>query len=154
MNCPNCGAQLDPGAMFCQSCGTRVIEQPRSAYEAPAYAQPQAYAPQPEYAQPAQATVNNYYVQGENIPPQYRVMSGWAYYGLKLLFAVPVIGFVFLMVFTFSRGNLNRRSFARSYWCELLIAVIVLLVVVLILLLTGTLNDVINNIDDLLYQLT
>ena len=45
--------------------------------------------------------------------------------GYTLLFILPVIGQIALLVFTFSDGNINRRSFARSYWCYLLLAAIV-----------------------------
>ena len=48
-------------------------------------------------------------------------MGAWAYFGLRLLYTVPIVGLVFMIVFTFSSGNINRRSFTRSYWCEYLI---------------------------------
>ena len=64
----------------------------------------------------------------------YAPLSPWAYFGLTLLFSVPVVGFVFLIVFSISKGNINRRNFARSYWC----ALILVLIIALILFLTGT----------------
>ena len=68
-----------------------------------------------------------------HLPEQYRPLSPWAYFGLQLLFCIPVVGFVFLIVFSFSRGNINRRNFARSYFCVYVIIGIILL----ICLLTG-----------------
>ena len=68
-----------------------------------------------------------------NLPEQYRPLSPWAYFGLQLRFCVPVVGLVFLIVFSISRGNINRRNFARSYFCVYAIVGIFLL----ICLLTG-----------------
>lgn len=73
----------------------------------------------------------------ENLPANLRVLGPWAYFGLMLLFSVPVVGFVFLIVFSFNKGNLNRRSFARSYFCGLIIALVVVAVIVVIALVTG-----------------
>lgn len=75
-------------------------------------------------------------VSKEDLPPQYRPLSAWAYWGLSLLYTVPIVGFVFMIVFSFSKGNINRRSFTRAYWIHLLIAVII----IAILLLTGVLS--------------
>ena len=66
------------------------------------------------------------------LPEQYRPLSPWAYFGLTILFSVPVVGFVFLIVFSFSRGNINRRNFARSYFCVYVIAAVILLVCALL----------------------
>ena len=74
------------------------------------------------------------------IPEQYRPLSPWAYFGLGLLFSVPVVGFVFLIVFSISRANINRRNFARSYFCGLIIALGVC-AVVLVLMLTGVVSS-------------
>lgn len=74
------------------------------------------------------------------IPEQYRPLSPWAYFGLGLLFNVPVVGFVFLIVFSISRANINRRNFARSYFCGLIIALGVG-AVVFVLMLTGVISS-------------
>ena len=59
---------------------------------------------------------------------QLKPLSAWAYFGLSLLFSVPIVGLVFLIVFSCSSANINRRSFARSYWCGyILVAVVVLI---------------------------
>ena len=70
---------------------------------------------------------------GQNlIPPQYKPLGAWAYFGYSILFAIPIIGFIFLLVFSFSDENINRRNFARSHFCALLIvAVFVLFVLIL-----------------------
>lgn len=57
----------------------------------------------------------------DNLPEQYKPLGAWAYFGLTLLFSVPLVGFIFLIIFSFNSGNINRRNYARSYWCAALI---------------------------------
>ena len=64
---------------------------------------------------------------------RYRPLSPWEYWGLTLLYAVPLIGFIFMIVFSFSDANIHRRNFTRSFWCSLLLV----LVLVIILIATG-----------------
>lgn len=59
---------------------------------------------------------------------QFRPLSPWAYVGYSILFFIPIVGLIFLVVFTFSSRNINRRSFARSYWCSLILVVILIAV--------------------------
>ncbi|MBE5883041.1 MAG: ABC transporter permease [Lachnospiraceae bacterium] len=69
-----------------------------------------------------------------SIPEEYRPISMWGYFGYQLLFAIPCVGFIFLLVFALGgTKNYNLRNFARSYFCVLLISVIL----VLILAMTG-----------------
>ena len=107
MNCPNCGAPLGENERFCTACGTQKA------------------------SAPAQKPLTK-----EDLPDRFRILSPWAYFGLQVLYSVPVVGFIFLLIHTFSSGNLNRRSFARSYWCSLLL-VAVLVVIFLIIAATG-----------------
>ncbi len=67
---------------------------------------------------------------------QYKPLSPWAYFLYSILFAVPVIGFVLLIVFSLNSSNYNRRNFARSYWCILclILALLVLLFLVAVFL--------------------
>ena len=55
-----------------------------------------------------------------------RPITGWGYVGYSLLFAIPVVGFLLLIIFSFDSSHLNRRGYARSYWCWLLIFVLLL----------------------------
>ncbi|MBR6704239.1 MAG: hypothetical protein IKI82_02300 [Lachnospiraceae bacterium] len=65
---------------------------------------------------------------GYNGPERFRPLSPWAYFGYSLLFAIPVIGLICLIIFSLSDTNINRRSFARSFFCGLVIALIISLV--------------------------
>lgn len=57
----------------------------------------------------------------ENENNQYRLLSPWAYVGYGLLFTLPVIGWILAIVFALNDDNLNRRNFARGYWCGVLV---------------------------------
>lgn len=63
--------------------------------------------------------------RGYQIPKEYTPLSPWAYFGYSLLFALPVAGFILLIVYSFDGGNINRRNFARSYFCILVLVLIV-----------------------------
>lgn len=67
-----------------------------------------------------------------NIPNEYRVLSPWAYFGYSILFAIPLVGLICAIVFACDSSNLNRRNFARSYFCGLLIAVILIVLFVVL----------------------
>ena len=62
-------------------------------------------------------------------PSKYRPVSAWGYYGLSLLYLIPVIGWVFFLVFTFHGGNINRRSYTRAIWCRFLVRLIILMLI-------------------------
>jgi len=79
-----------------------------------------------------------------SIPSEYRPLSAWAYFGYSILFAIPVLGFIFLIIYSFSAQNINRRSFARSYFCGL----IIVLVLSLVLIFTGALTAIITAISN------
>ena len=87
---------------------------------------------------------NNYQqnITPETLPPQYRPLGAWAYFGYSLLFSIPIVGFILLIVFSCSSANINRRNFARSYWCWLVIAAIAIAVTVAV---SGTAGLALNN---------
>lgn len=74
-------------------------------------------------------------IPNRQIPSQYQPLSPWAFFGLTILFSIPVVGFIFLIIFSFSDSNLCRRNFARSYWCALLVAIILVVAIVLFYLI-------------------
>lgn len=115
--CTRCGTVTD-GA-FCPKCGGPTV-----AEAAPA---PQVIVNTPA----APRTITK-----EDLPEQYRPLSAWAYWGLTILYAVPIVGFIFLIIHTFNGSNINRRSFARSYWIWTLICVIVSVIAIVIVAAT------------------
>ncbi len=77
------------------------------------------------------------------IDPRYKPLTAWNYFWLQVLFAVPVVGFVFLIVFSISPSNINRRSFARSYFC----CYIVMAIIITILVATGLFGTIMDNLS-------
>lgn len=73
-----------------------------------------------------------------NVPPEFKPMGTWAYIGLTILFSIPIIGLIFLIVFSFSDANINRRNFARSYFCLMVLFIILIVVGVA----TGFIHDI------------
>ena len=73
----------------------------------------------------------------EQLPAEFRPLTAWNYFWLQVLFAIPVVGFVFLIVFSCSGANINRRSFARSYFCYFILVLIIAAVVIGIAVATG-----------------
>ena len=67
-----------------------------------------------------------------SLPDQYRPLSPWAYFGYSILFSIPVVGFIFLVIFSFSKKNINRRNYARSYFCIYLLIIVLAVVAILI----------------------
>ncbi|MBQ7340936.1 MAG: zinc-ribbon domain-containing protein [Oscillospiraceae bacterium] len=135
MFCKHCGTPLEDTVETCPNCGTTLTEVAEPASEVVEIAPGEVVEILPEPvpaaaipAEPVEPTAKVVY----QIPPENEPLSAWSYFWLKVLFSVPIVGFVFLMIFTFHGGNLNRRSFARSYWCGLLVTVIVLAVLALI----------------------
>lgn len=127
--CTVCGVETE-GA-FCPNCGSPVQAQP-APQPAP------RPAPQPVRSEPVH-TVNNYIHQTviteEDLPAKFKPVGTWGYFWLKLLYTVPIVGFVFLIIHSFSNSNINRRNHARSYWCAYIILLIVLIIAFIILLI-------------------
>lgn len=72
-----------------------------------------------------------------NLPNEYRPLSAWAYFGYNLLFAIPLVGFIMLIVFAFDSSNINRRNYARSFFCAYLIVLILLVIVFILCIILG-----------------
>ena len=71
------------------------------------------------------------------IPENYKPISAWGYVGYTILFCIPLIGLILLIVFSFSDANINRRNYARSYWCVLLLCIIIVLILVILSVVLG-----------------
>ena len=121
VNVGNCGKPLNEGALFCPECGTPVkkIETENVNVEETTASQ----------AQPNNIPIRNYDPRFDYTP-----LGAWSYFLYTLLFSIPIIGFIFAIVFAVGGTNrINLRNYARSYFCWLLITV----VLVIILLIVG-----------------
>lgn len=130
--CPNCGSNLPEGTVQCPNCHTSVhssgsvrSNQPTQTVSVP----PQPTQPSsPPYYSPTPAVLTPV------IPPEYRPLGAWAYFGWGILFTIPLVGLILLIVFALGgTRNINLRNYARSYFCWLAI----LLIIVAILALCG-----------------
>ena len=86
------------------------------------------------------ATDNNY----ANVPLEYEPISMWGYFGYELLFSIPCIGFIFLIVYAVSARNVNLKNFARSYFCYLIIVLIVCAIIFFTVMGAGVMGELSN----------
>ncbi len=172
MFCRSCGKQLPDNARFCNQCGEAVrrpviipVPEPAIAEPEPAPDPEPVYepepAPEPEpVAAPEPEPERPLYrrtpprEQPEDrplfrpepepaVPEENRPLSPWAYFGYGILFSIPVIGLILLIIFSFAGKNINRRNFARSYWCKLIV-VLAIELILLVLVFTGILKGPIH----------
>lgn len=105
MYCKNCGTQNLDNALFCKECGAKLEKEDTVKYN----------------------TVSN--VPSNQSTMDMTPISMWGYFGYEILFSIPLVGFILLLVFSFGgTKNVNLRNFARSYFCFLIIVVILVFV--------------------------
>lgn len=121
MLCPNCGSQIPDDSVFCSECGASITQKQAAVNMPPVRQAPPVYQPQP--VQPI--VIQSREITQDQLPERFRPLSAWAYVGYTLLFSIPIVGFIFLIVFSCSGANVNRRSYARSYWCYLILLLII-----------------------------
>lgn len=137
--CEKCGKEIMEDETICAECA--------AAQTAPQF-HPDFTAVRPEPAQSARQQAFHIPLTRKQLPAEYRPLSAWGYFGYQILFAIPLIGFIFLLVFALGgTRNVNLRSFARSYFCALLIALILIAIAVVVVI---ALDLQIPNIQDLL----
>ncbi len=141
MNCPTCGTTNELDSVFCAECGTKLVQEAAPVTgDTQVIPQPipQA-APQSAYQAVPQSTPVPATEQSvtPRIPPEYKPLSPWAYFGWSLLYSIPFVGFVLLIVMSFAPRNKNHKNFTRAYWCGALVALIALVVMVLFAILVG-----------------
>ena len=81
-------------------------------------------------------------------PEEYRPLGAWAYFGYSILFSIPVIGLRVNLVLCFSDGNINRRNYARSFWCAYLLAAIIIAVFLVAAPAIGITADSVEQVID------
>ena len=160
--CTECGKEIADGVAFCTECGTKAPADPATAttetvteakdtkVEIPVVHTPpaQSYQAQQTYTQPAP-------------DPASKVVGTGAYFGLMLLFAIPIIGQIACLIMAFVPKNKNIKHFARAMLIWTIIGIIIAaLVIGGIILLVNTFSDYIaeatggefNGLGDLFEQ--
>ena len=79
----------------------------------------------------------------QHLPEAYRPLSPWTYFGLGILYSLPLVGWIFLIVHAVGRQNLNRRNYARSYFCVYVLAIIL----GVLLTITGVLSGLTQSLN-------
>ena len=114
MFCTNCGTDNNNGETNCKNCGAPLGGADNNA----AFNNGQPYPN------------NNVGFNESMIPEEYRPISMWGYLGYQILFALPCVGLILLLVFSFGgTKNKNLKNFARSYFCVLIIAVVLVAII-------------------------
>ena len=136
MICKMCGTQNADGAKFCKGCGAKLesVESNEKRENNQTYGSNSAYAGNNSEAYGGESTnvVNNNYSRmqtsdADYIPEDYKPISMWGYFGYEVLFSIPLVGFILLLVFSFGgTKNKNLKNFARSYFCFMILTVIIL----------------------------
>ena len=65
-----------------------------------------------------------------SLPDNLKPLSPWKYFLWTLLYTVPLIGFIFLIINSFTDKNVNLRNFTRSYWIAILFAIVISVVLI------------------------
>ena len=85
-----------------------------------------------------------------DLPDKYKPVGAWRYWGYQILFAIPLIGQIFLIIFALNGNNVNRRSFARSYFCWLIICLVIFGAIMLLGAGTGLLTGIIQKLQGIM----
>ncbi len=111
MFCPNCGKEIPDNAVFCGNCGAKIEKkQPEAPVvkETPKQTPVQTPVQTPKQT-PVQPIVIQHSITQDSLPEKFRPLTAWAYFGYSILFSIPIVGFIFLIVFSCSGKNINRR---------------------------------------------
>ena len=159
MICKNCSAQISDGSKFCTVCGHKIVVEPFVAPkpQQPPQTEPTQVPPQAQHMQtqhtqvPSQAPYTQIppQVQQGQVPPynlndaqQQTVSKNPAldapltvldFFLMSLLSFVPIIGFIFLLIWAFSGNtNINRKNYARAalIWILVSIGLVILLSII------------------------
>lgn len=163
MICKNCSAQIPDGSKFCTACGHKIVVEPfvASKPQQPPQAQPTQQPSQPPHTQvPPQTThtqappqppytqIPSQIQQGQGAPynlndaQQQTVSKNTAldapltvldFFLMSLLSFVPIVGFIFLLIWAFSgNANINRKNYARAalIWILVSIGLVILLSII------------------------
>ena len=95
--------------MYCSNCGKPIPDGSRAC--------PYCGAPSGGFA-PFTAYQPN--ITEDNIPDEWKPISMWGYFGYEILLIVFSVG---------GTKNRNLRNFARSYFCFLIVAIIVIAII-------------------------
>ena len=122
--CKSCGAEVPEGNKFCANCGKPVDGEQNETTGGIQTGMPNSW----QYREPQRITE-------DMLPPEYKPLSAWAYFGYNILFSIPIVGFILLIVFACSTtNNVNLRKYARSFFISMILAIIIIVVILVALM--------------------
>ena len=152
MCCTKCGAPIQQDGKFCAYCGARVIDR-NSIYSKKSETETEQQYNH-LYGNHFRDNVYDYKGKDEqdeitedemtedemtedemtedDIPENFSPLRPWTYFWLRILFSLPIVGLIFLIIFSIDESNINRCYYARSYWCVYIIIAIVAIVPLLL----------------------
>jgi len=123
MFCTKCGKENPDGTMFCGECGAQL----GGANPTPQVVRVQQVPPQPNPQPTNPVSSNN---QPNNAEPKpksdgkYAVMSVGEYFGSMLIMAIPVIGWIFAIVWALGgTKKVNKANLARATLINIVIVI-------------------------------
>ena len=174
--CGNCGYSLEDDARFCPECGTKTQEAPEAAPEEkkpepvitpkaqnvpPVKAQvtqpnPKPVAPQPVVPQPVvpQPVVPQPAPTPAPVDKSNKIVKTGTFFGFMLLFAIPVIGFICAIIFSFAPKSKSLKNFARATLIWMIIGLVITAIIVILcfVMTTTIINFLQNTIDEYSYE--
>lgn len=132
MQCCSCGKNIEDGTIICPYC---LAQQPDS--KLPPTRQASAQTPAPGNAASRPHAPLSFAKKAEHMTNASAAMQGaphkedrdrplgaWALTGYSILFAVPVVGWLLLLIFSVADCNRNLKNFARSRLLLFLLSVL------------------------------
>lgn len=69
-------------------------------------------------------------IRESELPELYRPLTMWEYFGYEILYAIPIVGLIFLLIHAFGNTkNQNLKNFARSYFCYLIVILVIFAII-------------------------
>ncbi len=146
--CTNCGKEISEDAAFCTECGTPLAKE-TSAAQPVAAQEPETAAtqvatmpPQPAVAEPSPPV---YPAQNVPQPDKSGVISTGYFFGMMLLYSVPVLGWLVCVVMSLAAKNQSKKNFAKAILIWLGIGLVLSVISYIVFRwLGGRLTDYIN----------
>lgn len=128
--CPFCGYENTEDSRFCEGCGKQIAQEAQSSgVNRDVYAQGAAAGNNSvQYNQPQQPYGYAQPNSVQNIPPEYKPLGMWAYFGYDLLMNIPIVGLIVAIIFSFTSTNINLKNYSRSKFCWIIITAILYII--------------------------
>lgn len=125
--------------------------QPVPAYvREPLPTPPPAYVQQPVQAKPVQQPVQPQQVQQDKTN---KIVGTGTFFWFKLLYAIPVVGFILSIIFSFAPKSKSLKNYSRATLIWYLIGIIFVAIIVLVMVLAfGSAVNSYSSVDPFAYS--